>query len=135
MGENLRVNQQCLEIHEKRVKGRASLRVDELYVRRTLGASKRLLHHPIRSFLHWLQKDANLPPHFPHGVKTKWRWLHVKRTKSQVNIYASPQDETWTDFDGPSWIQYNLFRKNKLQGSKKVNLARFMLPAYASYLL
>ena len=40
-----------------------------------------------------------------------------------------PQDETWTDFDGPSWIQYDLFRKNKLPGSKKVNLAKFMLRA------
>ena len=40
-----------------------------------------------------------------------------------------PQDETWTDFDGPLWIQYDLFRKNKLPGSKKVNLAKFMLPA------
>ena len=40
-----------------------------------------------------------------------------------------PQDETWTDFDGPSWIQYDLFRKNKLPGSKNVNLAKFMLRA------
>ena len=40
-----------------------------------------------------------------------------------------PQDETWTDFDGPSWIQYDLFRKNKLPGTKKVNLAKFMLRA------
>ena len=30
-----------------------------------------------------------------------------------------PQNETWTDFDGPSWIQYDSFRKNKLTGSKK----------------
>ena len=41
----------------------------------------------------------------------------------------SRKDETWTDFDGPSWIQYDLFHKNKLPGSKKVNLAKFMLPA------
>ena len=40
-----------------------------------------------------------------------------------------PQDETWTDFDGPSWIQYDLFRKNKLPGSKNLNLAKFMLRA------
>ena len=31
----------------------------------------------------------------------------------------TPQDETWTDFDGPSWIQYDLFRKNKLPGIQK----------------
>ena len=30
-----------------------------------------------------------------------------------------PQDETWTDFDGPSWIQYDLFRKKTTTGSKK----------------
>ena len=29
-----------------------------------------------------------------------------------------PQDETWTDFDGPSWIQYDLFRKYKNRGPK-----------------
>ena len=40
------------------------------------------------------------------------------------------QDETWTYFDGPSWIQYDLFRKNKLLGSKNVNLAKFMLRAF-----
>ena len=39
------------------------------------------------------------------------------------------RDETWTDFNGPSWIQYDLFRKNKLPGSKKVNLVKFMLRA------
>ena len=32
-------------------------------------------------------------------------------------------------FDGPSWIQYDLFRKNKLPGSNKVNLVKFMLRA------
>ena len=45
------------------------------------------------------------------------------------NQLPAPQDETWTDFDGPSWIQYDLFRKNKTPGSKKVNLAKFMLRA------
>ena len=40
-----------------------------------------------------------------------------------------PQDETWTDFVGLSWIQYDLFRKNKLPGSKNINLAKFMLRA------
>ena len=40
-----------------------------------------------------------------------------------------PQDETWTDFDAPSWIQYDLFRKNKLPGSKNLNLAKFMIRA------
>ena len=44
-----------------------------------------------------------------------------------------PQDETWTDFDGPSWIQYDFPRKNKLPGSKKVDLAKFMLPALFSF--
>ena len=29
-----------------------------------------------------------------------------------------PQDETWTDFDGPSWIQYDLFRKYTNRGPK-----------------
>ena len=37
--------------------------------------------------------------------------------------------QTWTDSDGPSWIQYDLFRKNKLPRSKNVNLAKFMLRA------
>ena len=50
-------------------------------------------------------------------------------TCSAVRHWA-PQDETWTDFDGPSWIQYGLFRKNKLPGSKNVNLAKFMLRAH-----
>ena len=27
--------------------------------------------------------------------------------------------KTWTDFDGPSWIQYDLFCKNKLPGPKR----------------
>ena len=30
-----------------------------------------------------------------------------------------PQDETWTDLDGPSWIQYDLFRKNNYRGPKR----------------
>ena len=45
----------------------------------------------------------------------------------RVRHKERPRDETWTDFDGPSWIQYDLFRKNKLPGSKKVNLVKFML--------
>ena len=43
--------------------------------------------------------------------------------------FLTPQDETLTYFDGPSWIQYYLFRNNKLQGSKKVNLVKFILRA------
>ena len=46
-----------------------------------------------------------------------------------VALKKVPPDETWTDFDGPSWIQYDLFRKNKLRGPKNVNLAKFMLRA------
>ena len=30
-----------------------------------------------------------------------------------------PQDKTWTDFDGPLWIQYNLFLQNKNRGPKR----------------
>ena len=41
-----------------------------------------------------------------------------------------PQDETRTDFDGPLWIQYDLFRKNKHRGPKRfTNLFEFMLRA------
>ena len=46
-----------------------------------------------------------------------------------TSLNFTPQDETWTDFDGPLWIEYDLFRKNKLPGSKNVNLAKFMLRA------
>ena len=35
----------------------------------------------------------------------------------------------------PSWFQYDLFRKNKLPGSKKVNLIKFMLRAHPSLLI
>ena len=36
-----------------------------------------------------------------------------------------------TDFDGSLWLQYDLFHKNKLPGSKKVNLVKFMLRVWA----
>ena len=42
----------------------------------------------------------------------------------QQQFYAARRN-----FDGPLWIQYDLFRKNKLPGSKKVNLVMFMLRA------
>ena len=45
------------------------------------------------------------------------------------SLLLPPQDETWTDFDGPSWIQYDLFRKKTLPGSRNVNLVKFMLRA------
>ena len=30
-----------------------------------------------------------------------------------------PQDETWTNLNGPSWIQYDLFRKKLTTGVQK----------------
>ena len=48
-----------------------------------------------------------------------WLQLQLCRRKTKLG----------TDFDGPSWIQYDLFRNNKLPESKKVNLAKFMLRA------
>ena len=62
-----------------------------------------------------------------------WRHKNVRNGNLDYNEKVQgmewPQGETWTDFDGPSWIQYDLFRKNKLPGSKKVNLVKFMLRA------
>ena len=65
--------------------------------------------------------------------KCKHTHVHYSHSEREwfscyTDIYTV-QDETWTDLDGPLWIQYDLFRKNKLPGSKKVNLAKFMLPA------
>ena len=69
---------------------------------------------------------------FLHRVRI-FRFTEIQfLPKELVNVSyvcQGPQDETWTDFDGPSWIQYDLFRKNNLPGSRKVNLAKFILPA------
>ena len=46
-----------------------------------------------------------------------------------IHLHPGTLTKLGTDFDGPSWIQYDLFRKNKLPGSKKVNLAKSILPA------
>ena len=62
------------------------------------------------------------------GVTTLTEILRLSMKPPE--FYKLPQDEAWTDSDGPSWIQYDLFHKNKLPGSKNVNLAKFMLRAY-----
>ena len=73
-----------------------------------------------------LRKDAARRA-FSRALKSAWRVA-----PRRVFRYALPVvtgDETWTDFDGPSWIQYDLFHNNKLPGSKRVNLVKFMLRA------
>ena len=70
---------------------------------------------------------GNCVHHLVLGIRSRWNWVSIHEVKETQ--LPTPQDETWTDFDGPSWIQYDLFRKNKLPGSENVNLAKFMLRA------
>ena len=60
----------------------------------------------------------------PVKIEVSFRCLKIRSFAFCWRI--APQDETWTNVDGPLWIQYDLFRKNKQPGSIKVNLVKLM---------